>query len=127
MSRTYRKLKTKKGKKKQYAHGWNYFHKTVVFREKMTEQEAEDSYFMTVIKGGVRQKVEIKEMIWGGKRLLTDTRSGVNNLPHMVRKLKEKQYRQICKSSLQKAIQRDELEDYAPEDLKIVDAAWSWW
>lgn len=135
MSRTYRKLKNRKGNEKaHYSHGWNDRHKQVVKRNTLTACEAEDSYFMTVIKGDNRVKYEIKDaFLWGGKissyskRMLRDNRSGLNNLPKVLRKLKEKQYRSICKQKMHRAIEKDLLEDYQEDDIRIVDAAWCWW
>lgn len=135
MSRTYRKLKNKKGNEKtHYSHGWNHINKMVVKRKTLTTYEAEDSYFMTVIKGDKRVKYEIKDSFMRegklssySKRFLRDGKSGVNNLPKVLRKLKEKQYRSICKQKMHRAIEKDLLEDYQEEDIRIVDADWCWW
>lgn len=131
MSRTYRKLKSPKGNN-QSAHRHKHLSKSVVKRERITDNEDEESFFMTIIKNGYRQKVEIKEAIWGKRinsyrtSLLLDTRSGVNNLPKHVRNMYEKEYRAYCKNSLFNAMRKCDGEDYAPEDIRIVHADW-WW
>lgn len=133
MSRTYRRIKSRKGNRKSNYASWK-IKEDVVMRKAVTGDEDPESFFMTIIKNGVRQKVEIKEVKWwrvekGGRAsdLLLDTRSGQHNIPKVLRRFLEKEHRLQSKGEIKKALRKGDFEDFTVSSVKPKDGGREWW